>query len=419
MQILTDAYVVFESGRGEEATEIRFLEQVPLGEVDTPMQSFVLRNEGGTNIDHILDLTDVELVNESAPDFPLFKCPVTRGIVPAYGKQTIYWRFRPLMQRALLDGEGFIAKEGAEPLVDEKKTTIPAPLFPLPGQLCLLSTERIGFGSVACGSIERRLVCLVCPRTKPHLALRNRANERREKRGILHDWKESHPLIMSQNSSSSSSINAVGASSEVNQIFSYYRFPSARSSSSMNASSSSSSSVVASNISSGNIYDHSIIASLSTQHSQLGKIKGLPSSSYPVTSQSSSSSSLAIAPHQPSFRKQPPRVCVIERMTKKRGIQIATRFEQFHHFLEKARDEEKSFLLVLARRSVDLLSATAALTLQLRKTVSSILLNEVTKQAQKIAAQAKEEQKIRILQKEKKREAFGMYNLTPTTSAMK
>ncbi|KAH7822241.1 uncharacterized protein MONOS_14990 [Monocercomonoides exilis] len=225
--------------------------------------------------------------------------------------------------------------------------------------------------------MEKRLVCLVCLRMKLHLAPQKRANERREKRGIL---------------------------SEVNQIFSNHLFPPTYCSSSVNGASSSSSSVVASNFNSGSFDDHSIIASLSTQHSQLGKIKGLPSSSYPVPSQSSSSSSLAIAPHQPSIRKQPPRVSVIERMTKSRGIQTASRLEQFHHVLEKARDEEKSFLLVLARRSVDPLSATAALTLQLRKTISSILLNEVTKQEQKIAAQAKEEQKIRILQKEKERE---------------
>ncbi|KAH7820355.1 uncharacterized protein MONOS_2260 [Monocercomonoides exilis] len=430
-----DEHVVFESGRGAEATAMHFLEQVPIGEMDAQMQSIVLRNEGWTSIDYRLDLSDVERLNASASDFPLFECPVTRGIVPAYGKQTIYWRFRPLMQRgylvripiklgsryssmsvmnanvgggagggdgnvngtnhspssnngigmgvggaqggaqgaagggsdgtegithtetvlqALLTGDGFIAKEGAEPLVDEKKTTIPAPLSPLPGQLCLLSHERIGFGSVAGGSIERRLVCLVCPRVRRHPALQKRAYEKGEKRGILFDWEESHPLIKSQvvtirpirgeiaegercvcvvelhapiaaqvvdtslqcnirkaiftssisnssianqNSSSSSSINGVGASSEVNQIFSYHRFPSARRSSSVNGTSSSSSSVVASNFNSGSIDDHSTVASLSTQHSQLGKIKGLPSSSYPVPSQSSSSSSLAIAPH--------------------------------------------------------------------------------------------------------------------------
>ncbi|KAH7820369.1 uncharacterized protein MONOS_6242 [Monocercomonoides exilis] len=550
----TDAHVVFESGRGAETTAMHFLEQVPIGEVDAPMQSIVLRNEGGTSIDYRLDLTDVERLNASASDFPLFECPVTRGIVPAHGKQTIYWRFRPLMQRgylvripiklgsryssmsvmnanvgggagggdgnvngtnhspssnngigmgvggaqgagvggsdgtegithmetvlqALLAGDGFIVKEGAAPLANEKKTTIPAPLSPLPGQLCLLSHERVGFGSVAGGSIERRLVCLVCPRVRRHPALQKRAYEKGEKRGILFDWEESHPLIKSQvvtirpirgeiaegercvcvvelhapiaaqvvdtslqcnirkaiftsfisnssianqNSSSSSSINGVGASSEVNQIFSYHRFPSARRSSSVNGtSSSSSSSVVASNFNSGSIDDHSTVASLSTQHSQLGKIKWLPSSSYPVPSQSSSSSSLAIAPHQPSIRKHPPRVSVIERMTKSRGIQTATRLEQFRPVLEKARNEDNKFLLALAKLPVDPLSAASASTLQLRKMASSIPLNEVTKQALEGAAYEKEELKIRILKKEKEREAFGMYNLTPTTSAMK
>ncbi|KAH7820418.1 uncharacterized protein MONOS_9424 [Monocercomonoides exilis] len=504
------------------------------------MQSIVLLNEGGASIDYRLDLTDMERLNASASDFPLFECPVTRGIVPAYGKQTIYWRFRPLMQRgylvripiklgsryssmsvmnanvgggagggdgnvngtnhspssnngigmgvggaqggaqgagaggsdgtegithmetvlqALLAGDGFIAKEGAEPL------------------LCLLSHERVGFGSVAGGSIELRLVCLVCPRVRRHPALQKRAYEKGKKRGILFDKEDSHPLIKSQvvtirpirgeiaegercvcvvelhapiaaqvvdtslqcnirkaiftssisnssianqnSSSSSSSINGVGASSEVNQIFSYHRFHLARRSSSVNVSSPSSSVVVASNFNSGSIHDHSIISSLSTQHSQLGKIKGLPSSSYPVPSQSSSSFSLAIAPHQPSTSKQPPRVSVIERITKSQGIQIATRLEQFRFVLEKARNEENQFLLALARQPVNPLSAAAASTLQSRTLASGIPLNETTKQALEIAAQAKEEQKIRILQKEKEREAFGMFKLIPTMSAMK
>ncbi|KAH7832320.1 uncharacterized protein MONOS_13226 [Monocercomonoides exilis] len=65
-----------------------------------------------------------------------------------------------------------------------------------------------------------------------------------------------------------------------------------------------------------------------------------------MSSQSSSSSSLAIAPHQPSIRKKPLRVSVIERMTKLRGIQIATRLEQFRPVLEKARNEENQFLCI-------------------------------------------------------------------------
>ncbi|KAH7821594.1 uncharacterized protein MONOS_11336 [Monocercomonoides exilis] len=273
--------------------------------------------------------------------------------------------------------------------------------------------------SVTGWSMERRLVHLACPRTKPHLALRNRVNERREKRGTLHDWKESHPLIKLQNTSTSFAVNNFEASLKANQIFSYHRFPSARRSSSVNGSSSSSSSVVVSNFNSGSIDNRSTVASLSAQHSQLGKIKGLPSSSYPVPSQSSSSSSLAIAPHQSSIRKHPPRVSVIEYMTKSRGIQIASRLVQFRPVLEKARNEEKKFLLALARQPVDTLSAVAALTLQSRTLTSCIQLNEITKQVLEGAAQAKAEQKIRILQKEKEREAFGMYNLTPTTSATK
>ncbi|KAH7817195.1 uncharacterized protein MONOS_3485 [Monocercomonoides exilis] len=138
-----------------------------------------------------------------------------------------------------------------------------------------------------------------------------------------------------------------------------------------------------------------------------------------MSSQSSSSSSLAIAPHQPSIRKKPLRVSVIERMTKSRGIQIATRLEQFRPVLEKARNEENQFLLAPTRQPVDPLSAAAAFTLQSRALISCIQLNETTKQVLEIAAQAKVEQKIRILQKEKKREAFGMNNLSPTTSAIK
>ncbi|KAH7824965.1 uncharacterized protein MONOS_15273 [Monocercomonoides exilis] len=159
----------------------------------------------------------------------------------------------------------------------------------------------------------------------------------------------------------------------------------------MNASSSSSLSyVVASNTNSGNTYDHSIIASLSTQHSQLGKIKGIPSS-FPMPSQSSSSSSLAIAPHQPSIRKKPLRVSVIERMTKSQGTQTASRLEQFFHVLEKARNKENH----------------------------CIQLNEATKQALKDSSTSKSGAVDKGLQKEKEREAFGMFKLIPTMSAMK
>ncbi|KAH7829572.1 uncharacterized protein MONOS_10670 [Monocercomonoides exilis] len=127
-----------------------------------------------------------------------------------------------------------------------------------------------------------------------------------------------------------------------------------------------------------------------------------PPSSYPVPSQSSSSSSLEIAPHQPSIRKRPLKVSIIERMTKSRGIRIATRLEQFCPVLEKARNEENLFLLALARQPVDPLSAAAASTLQLRTLTSCIQLNETTKKALEIAAQAKVEQKIRIYRRRRR-----------------
>ncbi|KAH7832321.1 uncharacterized protein MONOS_13227 [Monocercomonoides exilis] len=76
---------------------MHFLEQVPIGEVDAPMQSIVLRNEGGTSTDYRLDLSDVERLNASASDFPLLECPGTRGIVLECGKQTIYRSFHQLM----------------------------------------------------------------------------------------------------------------------------------------------------------------------------------------------------------------------------------------------------------------------------------------------------------------------------------
>ncbi|KAH7828995.1 uncharacterized protein MONOS_5207 [Monocercomonoides exilis] len=221
-----------------------------------------------------------------------------------------------------------------------------------------------------------------------------------------------------QNYSSSSSINCVCASSEYYQIFLYYRFSLTCRSSSVNGTPSSSSSVVAFNFNLGGIDDHSIIASLSTQHSQLGTIKGIPSS-FPMPSQSSSSSSLAIAPHQPSIRKKPPRVSVIERMTKSQGIQTASRLVQFRPVLEKARNKEKKFLLELARQPADPLSAAAASTLQSRTLTSCIQLNEATKQALKDSSAGKSGAEDKDLQKEKKREAFWMYNLIPTMSAMK
>ncbi|KAH7816316.1 uncharacterized protein MONOS_15086 [Monocercomonoides exilis] len=112
-----------------------------------------------------------------------------------------------------------------------------------------------------------------------------------------------------------------------------------------------------------------------------------PPSSYPVPSQSSSSSSLEISPHQPSIRKQPPRVSVIERMTKSQGIQIASRLVQFRPALEKERNEENQFLLAMAKQPVDPLIAADASTLQLRTLTSRIQLNETTKQALDIAGQ--------------------------------
>ncbi|KAH7817118.1 uncharacterized protein MONOS_12326 [Monocercomonoides exilis] len=100
----------------------------------------------------------------------------------------------------------------------------------------------------------------------------------------------------------------------------------------------------------GNLFDwkksHPLIK---TQHSQLGKIKGIPSS-FPMPSQSSSSSSLEISPHKPSICKQPLRVGVIERMTKSQGTQTASQLEQFCHVLEKARNKENQFMLALARQ---------------------------------------------------------------------
>ncbi|KAH7824966.1 uncharacterized protein MONOS_15274 [Monocercomonoides exilis] len=60
---LTDAHVSLKSGRGAKMTEMHFLEYAHIGEVDAPMQSIVLRNEGGTSIDYRLDVTDVERLN--------------------------------------------------------------------------------------------------------------------------------------------------------------------------------------------------------------------------------------------------------------------------------------------------------------------------------------------------------------------
>ncbi|KAH7814674.1 uncharacterized protein MONOS_18493 [Monocercomonoides exilis] len=110
-----------------------------------------------------------------------------------------------------------------------------------------------------------------------------------------------------------------------------------------------------------------------------------PPSSYPVPSQSSSSSSLEIS-HQPSIRKQP-RVSVIERMTKSQGIQIASRLVQFRPALEKRERNENQFLLAMAKQPVDPLIAADASTLQLRTLTSRIQLNETTKQALDIAGQ--------------------------------
>ncbi|KAH7832478.1 uncharacterized protein MONOS_12895 [Monocercomonoides exilis] len=84
-----------------------------------------------------------------------------------------------------------------------------------------------------------------------------------------------------------------------------------------------------------------------------GKIKRLPSSSYPMPSQSSSSFSLEISPHQPIIFKKPPR------------------------------------------------------------------LNEATKQALKDSSAGKCGVEDKDLQKEKEREAFGMFKLIPTMPAMK
>ncbi|KAH7819589.1 uncharacterized protein MONOS_6633 [Monocercomonoides exilis] len=60
---LTDAHAVFEIGRGAESTAMHFLEQVPICEVDAPLQSIVLQNEGGMSINFRLDLTEVERLN--------------------------------------------------------------------------------------------------------------------------------------------------------------------------------------------------------------------------------------------------------------------------------------------------------------------------------------------------------------------
>ncbi|KAH7821468.1 uncharacterized protein MONOS_7484 [Monocercomonoides exilis] len=99
---LTEEHAVFEIGRGAEITAMHFLEQMPICEVDAPMQSIVLRNEGGTSIDNRLDLSDVERLNASATYFPLFEYSITKGIVQAYDKWTINWSLRSLMQRGYL-----------------------------------------------------------------------------------------------------------------------------------------------------------------------------------------------------------------------------------------------------------------------------------------------------------------------------
>ncbi|KAH7817119.1 uncharacterized protein MONOS_18171 [Monocercomonoides exilis] len=84
---LSEEHAVFEIGRGAVKTAIHFLEQVSLREVDAPIQLIVLRNEGGASVDCSLYLIEVEWLNASVSDFPLFECHVTRGIVPAYGKR--------------------------------------------------------------------------------------------------------------------------------------------------------------------------------------------------------------------------------------------------------------------------------------------------------------------------------------------
>ncbi|KAH7815067.1 uncharacterized protein MONOS_16326 [Monocercomonoides exilis] len=186
----TEAHVVFESGRGAETTAMHFLEQVLIGEVDAPMKSIVLRNEGWTSFNDRFDLTEVERLNASASDFPPFRPLMQRGYLERI-PINLGSRFSSMSEinanvgiggvgggdgnvngtnhspssnngivmgiggaqggaqgaagggsdgtegithmktvlQALLEGDGFIAKEGAEPLVDEKKTATPCSSF--------------------------------------------------------------------------------------------------------------------------------------------------------------------------------------------------------------------------------------------------------------------------------------------------
>ncbi|ORX76894.1 hypothetical protein BCR32DRAFT_295949 [Anaeromyces robustus] len=150
-----------------------------------PIQHYLLRNCGSTNIEYIIDTTPLEQLKKDNYNFEILKCLNSSGVISPGESQSTEWIFKPLEAKEysvdipihIKDGQTkiitFTGKgvrytmpyandvDLEDPLKDVNNDNIShKQLLKIPNQIVMLSDERIHFGHIPTGSILRRIITI-------------------------------------------------------------------------------------------------------------------------------------------------------------------------------------------------------------------------------------------------------------------
>ncbi|KAK2956099.1 putative Cilia- and flagella-associated protein 65 [Blattamonas nauphoetae] len=169
-----EPFITFQNG-----TPNCNLGKLIVGDENPPVHSLVLHNTAYGGTDFHMDTRQIERLNASHYEFPVFEASHSRGFMDGNTKTVIKWRFRPLEEDVLsmripftigqelngiytnLTAQAFIPTEDRVPYPLNNKNSKPAPLAPLPGVKCVASHEFLTFGSLPTHSVERRMLTLL------------------------------------------------------------------------------------------------------------------------------------------------------------------------------------------------------------------------------------------------------------------
>lgn len=155
---------------------------VPIGEKTSPKQVYELYNGGAIPVCYELDLTPLDIIEKENFDQPIFECLNPIGEIPPGRSVALEWRFSPLEAKTYMVDVPIRVHSGDTAIItftgigyDRRIMGDTMPLnetqdmsgvpsvqsVALPGQLALLSVERLSFGNIPLFSQSRRMLFVI------------------------------------------------------------------------------------------------------------------------------------------------------------------------------------------------------------------------------------------------------------------